>query len=33
MISNKEYKKEIYFINSILGAIENVKTPMLVYQS
>ena len=25
-------KKEIYFANVVIGAIENVKTPMLMYE-
>ena len=25
-------KKELYFANAVIGAIENVKTPMLMYQ-
>lgn len=33
---NMEYtesqKKELYFANVVIGAIENVKTPMLMYE-
>lgn len=25
-------KKEVYFANAVIGAIENVKTPMLTYE-
>ena len=28
----EEYKKENYFANVVLGAIENVKVPMLMYE-
>lgn len=28
----EEYKKEKYFSNLVLGTIENVKVPMLVYE-
>ena len=27
-----EQKKELYFANTVIGAIDNVKTPMLMYQ-
>ena len=29
---DREFKKELYFANAVIGAIENVKTPMLMYQ-
>ena len=28
----EDQKKELYFANAVIGAIENVKTPMLMYQ-
>ena len=28
----EEQKKELYFANTVIGAIDNVKTPMLMYQ-
>ena len=28
----EEQKKELYFANAVIGAIDNVKTPMLMYQ-
>lgn len=28
----EEYKKEEYFVDAVLGAIENVKVPMLMYE-
>lgn len=27
-----EMKKEVYFANTVIGAIDNVKTPMLMYE-
>lgn len=27
-----EMKKEVYFANIVIGAIDNVKTPMLMYE-
>lgn len=27
-----EMKKEVYFANMVIGAIDNVKTPMLMYE-
>ena len=27
-----EQKKELYFANTVIGVIDNVKTPMLMYQ-
>ena len=28
----EDQKKELYFANAVIGAIDNVKTPMLMYQ-
>ena len=28
----EEQKKELYFANTVIGVIDNVKTPMLMYQ-
>ena len=28
----EDQKKELYFANTVIGAIDNVKTPMLMYQ-
>ena len=28
----EDQKKELYFANIVIGAIDNVKTPMLMYQ-
>ena len=28
----EDQKKELYFANVVIGAIDNVKTPMLMYQ-
>lgn len=27
-----EMKKEVYFANTVIGAIDNVETPMLMYE-
>lgn len=27
-----EIKKEVYFANIVIGAIDNIKTPMLIYE-
>lgn len=27
-----EIKKEVYFANIVIGAIDNIKTPMLMYE-
>lgn len=27
-----EMKKDVYFANRVIGAIDNVKTPMLMYE-
>nr|DAR53398.1 MAG TPA: protein of unknown function (DUF5053) [Caudoviricetes sp.] len=27
-----EMKKEVYFANRVIGAIDNIKTPMLMYE-
>ena len=32
MAYSKEQEKELYFANAVLGAINNVETPMLVYE-
>lgn len=28
----EEQKKELYFANTVIGAINNVETPMLIYE-
>lgn len=28
----EDQKKELYFANAVIGAIHNVKTPMLMYE-
>ena len=28
----EDQKKELYFANAVIGVIDNVKTPMLMYQ-
>ena len=28
----EKQQKELYFANTVIGAIENVKTPMLMYE-
>lgn len=28
----EDQKKELYFANAVIGAIDNVKTPMLMYE-
>lgn len=32
MIDTKEYERELYFANAVLGAIKNVEIPMLMYE-
>ena len=32
IVNREEMQKELYFANAIIGAIKNVKTPMLMYQ-
>lgn len=32
MAYTKEDEKELYFANSVIGAINNVKVPMLMYE-
>ena len=29
---NEKAKKELYFINAVLGTIQNVEVPMLMYE-
>lgn len=31
-MTDREYEKKMYFIDTILGAIRNVKVPMLMYE-
>lgn len=28
----EDQKKELYFVNTVIGAIKNVKVPMLMYE-